>query len=331
MLELLADNVRAVEVRLRALGWIPQGERITALGTAGEGNMNRTLRAQLTQGSLILKQSVPFVAKYPQIPAPAERIAVEAAFYAATASDPTIASRLPKVIGFDADNRLLALEDLSAAADFTHVYQRGGDTLIPHVRALLVWLSALHAMPVRSPEQFDNRDMRELNHAHIFRIPFAVDNGLDLDGITAGLAQVAAGVAIDTALVARIEELGEIYLGARQASSQQALLHGDYYPGSWLQAGTDVRVIDPEFTFVGAPEFDVGVFVAHLMFAGIDHTTALAQYKAPRGFSMPLARAFAGVEVMRRLLGVAQLPLTANLEQKRQLIDTARSQVMNLS
>ncbi len=331
MLDLIAGNARAVEARLRALGWIPQGERITALGTAGEGNMNRTLRAQLGNRSLILKQSVPFVAKYPHIPAPAERIAVEAAFYTATASDAAIASRLPKVIGFDADNRLLALEDLGMAADFTHVYQRGGDTLIPHIPTLLSWLSALHAMPVRSAEKFANGAMRELNHAHIFQIPFAADNGLDLDATTPGLAKVAADVTADAALTTGIERLGEIYLGVKQAPSSNALLHGDFYPGSWLRVGDDVRIIDPEFTFVGAPEFDVGVFAAHLMFAGVDRANALAHYSTPRGFSMPLARAFAGVEVMRRLLGVAQLPLTANLEQKRQLIDTARSQVMNLS
>lgn len=330
MLELTAGNAPAVEARLCALGWIAAADRITALGAAGEGNMNRTLRAQLGNRSLILKQSVPFVAKYPQIPAPAERIAVEAAFYAATASHSAIASRLPKVIGFDADNRLLALEDLGMAADFTHVYQRGGETLIPHIPALLSWLSALHAMPVLSADEFDNRAMRELNHAHIFRIPFAADNGLDLDATTSGLAAIAADVAADTALTTRIERLGEIYLDAKPTPSSNVLLHGDFYPGSWLRVGSDVRIIDPEFTFVGAPEFDVGVFAAHLMFAGLDHATALAHYKPRRGFSMPMALAFAGVEVMRRLLGVAQLPLTENLTQKQALISKARAQVMNL-
>ena len=37
---------------------------------------------------------------------------------------------------------------------------------------------------------------------------------------------------------------------------------------------------------------------------------ALGNYNAPARFSFPLALAFAGVEVIRRLLGVAQLPLT---------------------
>ena len=92
-----------------------------------------------------------------------------------------------------------------------------------------------------------------------------------------------------------------------------------------------VKIIDPEFAFVGPPEFDIGVLLAHLQFAGFadpDLIGALGNYDAPSRFSFPLARAFAGIEVIRRLLGVAQLPLTADLETKRAWIETARQSVM---
>ena len=67
------ENADAIEARLRALKWIDRVESIVELGPAGEGNMNRTLRANLGSRSIVLKQSVPFVAKYPDIPAPLER------------------------------------------------------------------------------------------------------------------------------------------------------------------------------------------------------------------------------------------------------------------
>ena len=43
------------------------------IARAGDGNMNCTLRASLGGRTLILKQSRPYVAKYPSIPAPLDR------------------------------------------------------------------------------------------------------------------------------------------------------------------------------------------------------------------------------------------------------------------
>ena len=88
-----------------------------------------------------------------------------------------------------------------------------------------------------------------------------------------------------------------------------------------------VVIIDPEFAFIGPPEFDIGVLIAHFTFAGVAQMQlmmALANYNAPAGFSIPLAWAFAGAEVVRRLLGVAQLPLAADLATKQNRLATAR-------
>ena len=71
-----SDHVDVVEAHLKRLGWISPNEPLEGLAPAGAGNMNRTLRARLADRSLVLKQSVPYVAKYPHIPAPVERIAV---------------------------------------------------------------------------------------------------------------------------------------------------------------------------------------------------------------------------------------------------------------
>ena len=55
-------------------GVLSGGSCVTRTASAGDGNMNRTLRVEHQQGSLILKQSLPFVAKYPDIAAPIDRI-----------------------------------------------------------------------------------------------------------------------------------------------------------------------------------------------------------------------------------------------------------------
>lgn len=340
MLDLLPENRDAICAHLHSLAWISPDEHILALAPAGAGNMNRTLRAHLPHRTLVLKQSVPFVAKYPSIPAPADRIAAEAAFYRTTAGSAALASRLPEVRGYDPDNRLMALEDLGASSDFTDIYARRGnaatrsDITAGHISSLLHWIGALHALHVDRAgfPELENRAMRALNHAHIFNIPLQPNNGFDLDAFTPGLGAIATSLASDSALKGKALTLGQLYLGEAEPASGPVLLHGDFYPGSWLRhPRMGVKIIDPEFAFVGPPEFDIGVLIAHLQFAGFaqaDLTQALGSYRAPPRFSLPLALAFAGIEVIRRLLGVAQLPLTADLETKRAWVATARQSVM---
>jgi 5-methylthioribose kinase len=101
--------------------------------------------------------------------------------------------------------------------------------------------------------------MRKLNHEHIFDVPLRADRPLSemLERITPGLDGVAEGFRRDREFHETVKTLGRRYLEREGAS----LIHGDLFPGSLLRASTgEVRVIDPEFSFCGDPEFDIGVF-----------------------------------------------------------------------
>ena len=92
-----------------------------------------------------------------------------------------------------------------------------------------------------------------------------------------------------------------------------------------------LRVIDPEFSFCGNPEFDIGVFYAHLLLSRHEDDTAsfwlqVALEDTPH--SEPLVLQFAGVEIMRRILGVAQLPASLSLETKQHLLERSREMVL---
>lgn len=341
-MELLADNLTAVESHLRALGWIEPAERLHSLTPAGAGNMNRTLRARLDSRSLILKQAVPFVARYPQIAAPVERLDVEACFYQAISGQPALRRHTPAVLGYDRGNRLLGLQDLGDRGDYTDLYSDRKAAVVANsipIQDLAAWLAELHALPVDDAlaQQFDNRSMRELNHAHIFDIPLRPDNGLDP---LPGIEDLAASMCADKPLRSAAEQLGRIYLQTyenQQTTAQRApaLLHGDFYPGSWLRgAGADVQIIDTEFAFVGPREFDLGVWLAHLTFLGAGASTrdaALETYlgECPHTAAVDesLVRAFAGIEIIRRLLGVARLPLVVDAAQLRSWLTHAHSEV----
>ena len=332
-MELLEDNAGAVEAQLKTSGWIAPDERITHLEKAGVGNMNRTLRARLRlksggARSLILKQSVPFVARYPEIPAPLGRLAVEAAFYREIETYPSLTRYTPHILGYDPDNNLLCMEDFGPAADFSSYYDlsRRSEEVADQIPGseLIAWLGALHTLQPTDPV-FENLEMRELSRQHIFEIPFDPENSLVLDP---AITDIQARFRSDSALKKAAGALGEIYMSRSSHDSPDVLLHGDFYPGSWLRhEETVVKIIDPEFGFRGPPEFDIGIFFAHMTMIGYPQAALLdllQNYEAPVGFNFQLALGFAGVEIIRRLLGVAQLPLQASATTLRLWLESAQ-------
>ncbi|MEM6697213.1 MAG: phosphotransferase, partial [Bacteroidota bacterium] len=294
----------------------------------GEGNMNLVLRLQYDEQSLILKQSKSFVNKYPSIPAPEERIATEAKFYEYAAQVTEIADQMPKLIHYDAENHLTVMEDLGEGSDFMYLYERDKQLTNKEVVSLLGYLSHLHQKEWTTAEQKafpDNLKLRQLNHQHIFALPFQADNEFDLDQIQEGLAQLAASYIADEELKKEITSLGEEYL-----ESGKHLLHGDYYPGSWMKVENQLKIIDPEFGFMGAVEFELGVFVAHLLMSEHPLETTMQSIKQYYNakFNQTKVLKYAGVEIMRRLIGIAQLPLQLSLDEKSRLLTTARKMIL---
>ncbi len=296
--------------------------------------MNCTMRVRTSSGSFILKQSRPWLEKYAHIAAPFDRALVEARFYHLVSSNEAVAGRMPRLLWADKQARTLALEDLGTASDFFPLYARQTVLSDAILAELVGYLAVLHRLaPARTEERegLTNHDMRVLNHEHMFALPLREPNGLDLDAYTgtSGLTTVAASLKADAAYGETVAALGERYLHGEGES----LLHGDFFPGSFLQTAAGVRVIDPEFCFCGDAELDLGVLAAHLLLAGEPAARAeniLFLYRAAGGgFSSALARQYAGVEIMRRLLGVAQIPtLKADLARKTDLLRLSRQLVL---
>lgn len=324
-----AEAPQAAQKYLHARGWLDRNVAIIVLDKAGEGNMNLVLRARLGDGrSVIIKQSRPWVEKFPGIAAPAERANVEALYYDKTATHAAIAACSPRLLAADPVSHILLLEDLGDGADLSHLYAGQAELAGHTLKALTAYLSALHHDFRRSTCDFliENAEMRALNAEHIFNYPFSAHDDFDLDAITPGLAKVSDGVRGNAPLMARIDALHQRYL-----RNGNTLVHGDFFPGSFLQSDGAIKVIDAEFCFFGDAEFDVGVLLAHLLMAQQPTSVTdglLASYIAPAGFSDALCRQYAGVEVLRRLLGLAQLPVALNLDQKAALVEQASAMLL---
>ncbi|HDZ05061.1 MAG TPA: hypothetical protein ENH58_08410 [Maribacter sp.] len=284
--------------------------------------MNVVLRVATNLRSIIVKQSRPFVQKYQNIPAPIDRIAVENTFYKAIENS-NITSHIPTIIGFDPDTHILVMEDLGDCDDMTFLYKQRNISN-NQFNILIAIIHQIHN--TKPPSNFpDNIKMRELNHQHIFILPFLSDNGFSLNDIQLGLQELSLPYKEDESLKEKITFIGERYL-----SQGNTLLHGDYYPGSWMLKDNQLFIIDPEFGFLGFKEFDLGVMAAHLIIAthNISYIEKI-ETSYPSKIDSELLQNIAGIEIMRRLIGLAQLPINRTLLEKAELLTMAKNLILS--
>jgi 5-methylthioribose kinase len=314
-------NPASLDVYLKENKWLLEAEQVKATSIPGSGNMNYVIRVHTADRSIILKQSVPYVEKYPQVEAPQERIHTEYLFYQYVAEMKTAKLYMPATIGFDSHNHILCMEDAGKMENAGIVYNNPSLLTESHIELLVDYLNDLHSFSANREKApgFENSKMKTLNALHIFDFPFRENNGFNLDSVQPGLQNAALPYKQNSSLKKKVNELKAAYL-----ASGNYLLHGDYYPGSWLIQKKGLKIIDPEFCFYGVQEFDLSVLVAHLKIAGCP--TALLQ-KVTSKYVLPvnksLLAAFTGIEILRRLIGLAQLPLQLSLSKKQNLLEEA--------
>ncbi len=322
--EQLTTDKTALEIYLKDQGWLQLNEKVKAVEIPGAGNMNFTLRIKTGERSFIVKQSRDYVEKYPQVSAPSERALREAEFYALISTQEVLKKQMPELFGVDHINHVLNLEDLGNGVDYTFLYQKGRTIQEIELEKIMTFAATLHNTlnTDTTQKRLPNREMRKLNHEHIFIYPYLKENGLDLDDILPGLRAVGDSFKEDRPLHAVVHKLGERYL-----NDGNTLLHGDYFPGSWLKTNDGIKIIDPEFCFFGDVEFEIGVTLAHFKMSAQPQSLieyALKIYKDKAQLNENLCRRFMAVEILRRILGLAQLPLSLNLKERKTLLKEAR-------
>jgi 5-methylthioribose kinase len=322
---ILSDNITELEAYLKTKNWLNENESVLKVEKPGEGNMNFTLRVYTSADkTFIIKQSRAYVEKYPSIAAPAERAITEGKFYEFTQTNKKLRSFMPDILGIDEENNIIVTEDLGVSNDFTNLYQPNQQISSAEIKAISEYLSELHQnfkSEIPNPI-FANRAMRALNYEHIFIYPLMEENGFNLDNVLEGLQAASMIYKTDAAFKETVKDLGEVYL-----ADGHYLLHGDYYLGSFLRTNDGVKIIDPEFCFYGFAEFDLGVLIAHLKMSSQSQETielAISSYTKSDDFNENLLNQFVGVEIMRRIIGLAQLPLTLSLETRIDLLKEAK-------
>lgn len=298
-------------------------DEITSISRAGDGNMNVTLRVCGQSSSIILKQAFPYCAKYPDIPAPVERLAVEASYYRACATSPHLSSFHAQLIGEIPRLHLLALEDLGTGADYEEKFYDGHALSVQDLGHLVDYLSHLHSHPVDRIQfsNLSNQSMRILNADYLFEGPFEkpVTETLPFS-INREILRTAQEHTAPHKIIRTLQRLRKTYLSEDGAS----LVHGDFYPRSWIRTVSGPKIIDMEFCHFGAPEFDLGVLQGHLALADSSVIGQIkSRYRTAAPINWDLVELFQAQEVMRRVLGLAKVPFSATAPTTVRILQNA--------
>ncbi|AMB58414.1 phosphotransferase [Microterricola viridarii] len=264
-----------------------------AVSEVTAGNMNRVFIASGPLGSLAIKQAPPFVqVAGPGWPIDPARIGAEARAYEVFSR--IVPEAVPVVVHCDLERFVLVMEDLSGLRVLR-------DELIDQIRA------AASGNPARAID-FDRlgavvgRFVGTVSAAtSLTRLGADAHAELVRTSANAELCALTLDVVLDEpfrahehnhwhpALAPRVanlygdEEVGRAVAGLRATfrDSAQSLLHGDLHSGSIMVEPAQVaalrtdapeqqiRVFDPEFSFVGPIGLDLGLFWANLEIAAV--------------------------------------------------------------
>ncbi len=358
---LSAEQAGRVDLVMGAVGWLGDEEQVTTCASLG-GESSTVMRVELQElrggwRTAVLKQSLPWLRRDESVAMPADRWRGEYAFYREVARVPEAAALVPRLMAADEARCLLLLEDFRGASNLASLY-RGGSLGEGTAETLGGFLRELRrGTRGEQDAEFANGGMKALSHRLLFEAPFGSrgqgGNGFGpdrpapagdaLDAIEPGLGEAAATLRSDRTFREALSELGSRFLDAGAC-----LVHGAFHPANWLLLPNgDVRVVDPQYSSPGDPEFDLGTALAHLLLArqpvevvATFLSAATGAEEAGRegpadteeveaGVDRPLVARYAGAEIVRRLLGGAQLPLEAAAGFRCDLLEAARTAVVS--
>jgi len=246
------------------LGGAPESWRVHEVG---DGNLNLVFIVAGADGSVCVKQALPYVrvagASWPMT---LERAFFEASYYSAVV--PGVGGLIPQVYHYDAELYCIVMECLSP-----HIILRQGliaGRRYPNVaRDIGEYIARASFFTSDLARPFEhkmdgialfarNKELVRITVDLVFCDPYRC-NARNRH-TSPQLDEIVADLRADGRLKVAAAQFGRKFL-----NEVQALVHGDLHSGSVMVTEADTRVIDPEFAFYGPIGFDLGAFLGNLL------------------------------------------------------------------
>lgn len=233
----------------------------------GDGNLNLVFIVRGADGSVCVKQALPYVrAAGASWPMTLERAFFEASYYSAVA--PHVGALIPKTYHYDPELYCTVMEYLSPHIILRHglIAGRRYPTVARDVAEYIARASLFTSDFARPFEHkmagvalfARNKELVRITVDLVFCDPYRRSErnrhtSPQLDDVVADLRG-------DGPLKVAAARFAQKFL-----NEPQALVHGDLHSGSVMVTERDTRVIDPEFAFYGPIGFDLGAFLGNLL------------------------------------------------------------------
>jgi len=263
-IETLAGYVGAIAGLRERLGGDPASWRVEEVG---DGNLNLVFKVYGTKTGVAVKQALPYVRLVGEgWPLPLSRAHYE---HMALSEQARLTGRLvPEILHYDEAQALIVMELLEP-----HIIMRRGmiqgrdypgfaEAISTFMANTLYFTSDLALTAAAKKAMIaafaGNTALCKITEDLIFTDPYRV---AQLNRWTSPeLDAYAAQWREDGDLKIAVSRLKLKFL-----SNAEAMLHGDLHTGSIMLTGSDIRVIDPEFAFMGPMGFDTGAIIANFL------------------------------------------------------------------
>lgn len=341
-MELNKDNISLyLRERHAEIGFFETGVEL-CVEEIGDGNLNfvyRVYDAAQPECSIVLKQAPPYIKILgPDYPLTTDRLIYE--FHSLEEYNRLVSDTVPSLYYFDSEASVIVMEDLRG-------YRLLRDALIsgqvnPFIpKQIGKFMGVTHSQTYdhnitetsvnQYKKDFANTVMQAITADYVFILPFTEhDTNFYSDGLEAEVQKLKT----DRVFLQQADILKNIFL-----RSQRGLTHGDLHTGSIMVNENSAKVIDSEFAFYGPVGFDVGLIWANYLLSYYSHTdnsriqsdiiSAIIQlwesYTEEFRMDTPLknhtlqvifheAVAFAGMEMLRRIVGAAHVKDIESIE-----------------
>ena len=269
-----------------------------------DGNLNSVFLVDGPEGSVCVKQALPYV----RVAGESWPLDINHAFFEASYSArvaPFVGRLAPELFHFDPEQFVLAMEKLEP-----HIILRNGLSAgVPYPQAATdvaeyAARAAFHTSDLATPfeRKFEdvalfakNLALQRISVDLVFTDPYIE---VWRNKVIPPLGAWAEALRADVNVKSAVARWRPLYL-----TKAQSLIHGDLHSGSAMVTPDDTRVIDGEFAWFGPSGFDVGDFIAHYVmawFAKGGHAGEPAAYRAR--IAADIAAFWSGYE--RRFLAI---------------------------